>query len=196
MASLNKIILIGTLTADSELKTTVEGTSLVQFTLAVKRPERTTQDSGISQPMDYLRVIAWRDLAEKIHTQFKKNALVLVEGNIQIRTYETSAGVKKWVTEIEARDARLLSDTMPVNNNSEKDPFEDIMNQTNLSETESVQAEKIKSEKKSATPKKVSLEEKAQTTKEIPFDFGDIMNDDIQYPPQFGQEIEEEEIPF
>lgn len=175
MATFNKIILIGSLIADSELKTTVEGDSLVQFTLSVQRPVRLNESNN--KQTDLLKVVVWRELAEKIHPQFKKDALVLVEGSIMNRTYETSAGQKKWVTEIEARDARLLTNPVAQINIPEEKP----------------KAPKIKEKKEEKAP--ISLEEKDNPIiSDTDFDFNN-MEDALHNPPSFTGH-DEEKIPY
>jgi len=104
MANLNRIILIGNLTSDPEVRFTVEGVQIAKFQLAV---DRFVQENSPKQ-MDYIDVVAWRRLAEICGQSLKKGKLVLVEGRIQVRTFENESGVRKWATEVVARSIKLL----------------------------------------------------------------------------------------
>ncbi len=100
MANLNRIILIGRLTADPEARTTMEGIPMAKFRLAVGRQ----QQSGT----DFFDIIAWRRTAEICSDYLKKGSLVLVEGRIQIRSFEDQTGQRRWATEIVARNIQML----------------------------------------------------------------------------------------
>jgi single-strand DNA-binding protein len=104
MANLNRIILIGNLTSDPEVRFTVEGLQIAKFQLAV---DRFSQENSPKQ-MDYIDVVAWRKLAEICGQYLKKGKQVLVEGRIQVRTFENESGVRKWATEVVARSIKLL----------------------------------------------------------------------------------------
>jgi len=77
----------------------MDGLPMAKFRLAVNRPQ------GGS---DFIDVIAWRRLAEISADKFKKGKLVLVEGRIQIRTFEDQTGQRRWATEVVARNLQLL----------------------------------------------------------------------------------------
>ncbi|OGI09135.1 MAG: hypothetical protein A2Y40_03870 [Candidatus Margulisbacteria bacterium GWF2_35_9] len=102
MVSLNKIILIGRLTADPEVRVTTEDVSLAKFSIAVDRPF-TNGDKT-----DFMNIICWRKLADQAAKEMKKGMLVLVEGRIQIRTYDDKEGEKNWATEVVANQLQLL----------------------------------------------------------------------------------------
>ena len=104
MANLNRIILIGNLTSDPEVRFTVEGVQIAKFQLEV---DRFVQENSPKQ-MDYIDVVAWRRLAEICGQHLKKGKPVLVEGRIQVRTFENENGVRKWATEVVARSIKLL----------------------------------------------------------------------------------------
>ena len=77
-SSFNKIVLVGRLTADPELKTTNEGTSFARFSLAVNRPDR---NDAISNQVDYIKIVAWREREDRLaHIQIGN--LVLVDCSI------------------------------------------------------------------------------------------------------------------
>jgi single-strand DNA-binding protein len=103
LANLNRIILIGRLTADPELRSTTEGLPLAKFRLAVDRPATSRGENGA----DLIDIVAWRDLAEACG-QLKKGQLALVEGRIQNRTFEDQSGQRRWVTEVVAKNMTQL----------------------------------------------------------------------------------------
>lgn len=98
---LNKVILIGRLTHDPELRYTPSGTAVCRFTLAVNRRYNREQT-------DFIDIVAWRGLAENCANYLGKGRLAAVDGSIQVRTYETQDGQKRKVTEVVADDIRFL----------------------------------------------------------------------------------------
>ena len=88
----SKTIFVGNLVRDPELRTTQSGKSVCSFTLAVKRRR---QDET-----DFHNCVAWDKTAEVISTHFHKGKEMLVEGEIQNRSYTDKDGNKRWVTEL------------------------------------------------------------------------------------------------
>lgn len=103
MATQNKVILVGRLTADPETRSTNEGSSLSKYTLAIDRPFTNNQKT------DFIPIICWGRLAEQASKYFKKGMLALVEGRISVRSYEDKNGDNVWVTEVVANFMRMLS---------------------------------------------------------------------------------------
>lgn len=99
MASFNKVILMGRLTADPELKS-AGGTSVVSFTLAVDR--RYAKEG--QNKTDFITVVAWRQTAEFICKYFRKGSAILVCGEIQTRSWEDNNGNKRYATEVVASE--------------------------------------------------------------------------------------------
>jgi single-strand DNA-binding protein len=104
MASLNRIILVGRLTANPEALNTVEGNALAKFTLACDRPAR---PDGVKET-DFINIVAWGNLAENCAEYLSKGRLVLIEGRLQQRNFETSDGQKRWTVEVVASRMRIL----------------------------------------------------------------------------------------
>ena len=98
---LNRIILIGRMTRDPELKYTPSGTAVTTFTLAVNRKFN-------KEETDFIDVVAWRKTAEFAANYGRKGRLVMIEGRLQIRTYETNEGQKRKVAEVVADDIKFL----------------------------------------------------------------------------------------
>lgn len=124
---LNRVILIGRLTRDPELRYTPSGVANTTFTLAVDRPF--TNQSG-EREADFIPVVTWRQLAETCANYLRKGRLAAVEGRIQIRNYENSAGARVYVTEVIADNVRFLESANQGNGNTRstsnnQDPFVD-----------------------------------------------------------------------
>jgi single-strand DNA-binding protein len=102
---LNRIILIGRLTRDPELRYVPSGQPVASFTLAVDRPFVNQQGE---RGTDFIDIVAWRRLAEQVTTHLSKGRLVAVEGRLQIRSYETQDGQKRKVAEVIADGVRFL----------------------------------------------------------------------------------------
>ncbi|MDO7906175.1 single-stranded DNA-binding protein [Paenibacillus sp. JX-17] len=102
---LNRVILIGRLTKDPELRYTPSGVAVTQFTLAVDRPF-TAQ--GGEREADFIPVVTWRQLAETCANYLRKGRLTAVEGRIQVRNYENNEGKRVYVTEVIADNVRFL----------------------------------------------------------------------------------------
>ena len=103
MASFNKVILMGRLTAAPELKQTQSGTAVTSFNLAVDR--RYSKEG--EQQTDFIPVVAWRGTAEFVCRYFAKGALMIVEGEIHTRSWTDKQGKKQYATEVVAVDARF-----------------------------------------------------------------------------------------
>lgn len=98
---LNKVILMGRLTADPELRQTPSGVSTCQITVAC---ERNFVSQGQERQSDFITVVAWRQTAEFISRYFSKGRMIVVEGNLRTRTYDDKRypDVRHYVTEVYA----------------------------------------------------------------------------------------------
>ncbi len=106
----NRIILIGRLTRDPELRYVPSGAPVASFTLAVDRPFRDQQGN---RETDFIDIVAWRKLAEQVSQYMAKGRMVAVEGRLQIRSYETQDGQKRKVAEVVADGVRFLDRGRP-----------------------------------------------------------------------------------
>lgn len=102
---LNRVILIGRLTRDPELRYTPSGVAVTQFTLAIDRPFTNQQGE---READFIQIVTWRKLAETCANYLAKGRLTAVEGRIQTRNYENNEGRRVYVTEIVADNVRFL----------------------------------------------------------------------------------------
>ncbi|MBQ2823471.1 MAG: single-stranded DNA-binding protein [Oscillospiraceae bacterium] len=98
---LNKVILMGRLTADPELRQTPSGVSTCQITVAVNR---NYVAQGQERQSDFITVVAWRQTAEFISRYFSKGKMIIVEGSLRTRTYDDKRypDVRHYVTEVYA----------------------------------------------------------------------------------------------
>jgi single-strand DNA-binding protein len=103
---LNRVILIGRLTKDPEMRYTPAGVAVTQFTLAVDR-SFTSGGQG-EREADFIPIVTWRQLAETCANYLRKGRLTAVEGRIQVRNYENNEGKRVYVTEIIADNVRFL----------------------------------------------------------------------------------------
>ncbi len=108
MASFNKVILIGNLTADPELKQTPNGVSVCRFTLAVNRRFVSRNNDQNQQTADFITIVAWKQSAEFVVRYFKKGRPILVCGQIQSRSWTDQAGQKHYATEVVADEVTFV----------------------------------------------------------------------------------------
>jgi single-strand DNA-binding protein len=101
---LNRIVLIGRLTRDPELKEVGQGISVANFGLAV---ERDFKNQSGEKEVDFIDVQVWRKLAEVVANNLQKGRLVAVEGRLQVRSYEKD-GQKRRVSEVVAERVQFL----------------------------------------------------------------------------------------
>lgn len=94
---MNRVVLVGRLTKDPELRTTTSGLSKATFTLAVNR--RTTNEDG-SKQTDFISCVAWRGLAETIAKYCTKGKEIAVEGRIETGSYDAFDGTKRYTTDV------------------------------------------------------------------------------------------------
>lgn len=108
---LNRVVLIGRLTADPELRYTTSGTAVAKFTLAVNRKFN-------KEETDFINIVVWRRLAENCANYLSKGRLAAVEGRLQVRNYEDKDGQRRYVTEVVAEDVRFLESVNKASNNA------------------------------------------------------------------------------
>ena len=125
--NLNKVILGGRITADIELKQTTEGTSVVQFNLAINRKYVKEGEKSA----DFISCVAWRATAEFISRHFKKGSPICVIGSIQTRNWTDNKGQKRYATEVVVDEALFVASSgaesrAPQYTNASPAKFEDI----------------------------------------------------------------------
>lgn len=114
---MNKVILVGRLAQDPEVRYTQSGKAVASFTIAVNR-----FSGGGQKEADFIPVVAWEKLAETCGNNLTKGQRVLVEGRLQIRSYETNDGQKRRVAEVIAQNIEFLERKQPTED-KEATPF-------------------------------------------------------------------------
>ena len=103
---LNRIILIGRLTKDVELRYTPAGKAVASFILAVERQFKNAQGQ---KEADFINIVVWGAQAENSANYLSKGKLAAVDGRLQIRSFDGQDGQRRWVTEVVADIVRFLS---------------------------------------------------------------------------------------
>ncbi|MBT5856641.1 single-stranded DNA-binding protein [bacterium] len=101
---LNKVVLIGRLVRDPEFRLTPSGIAVCKFTMAVDKNKKTEEGE---QSADFIRIVAWRRLAEICNEYLRKGKLVAVEGRLQLDSYEKE-GQKIYTSEVIADTMQML----------------------------------------------------------------------------------------
>jgi single-strand binding protein len=102
---INRVVLVGRLTRDPELRYTPSGVAVTRFTLAVNRPF--TNQTG-EREADFINCVAWRKQAENVANFLKKGSLAGVDGRLQTRSYDAQDGKRVYVTEVVADSVQFL----------------------------------------------------------------------------------------
>lgn len=130
---MNKVILIGRLTADPELRYSSSNRAYTRFTLAVNRDYK--KENGETEA-DFISIVAWEQLAETVHKYIKKGHRICVEGRIQTGSYDKDDGTKGYLTDVimnhidflekKSTDDRPAPEYTEETSNETEDPFKDF----------------------------------------------------------------------
>ena len=104
---LNKVILMGRITRDLELRQTPQGVSVLTFTIAV---DRSFQRQGEERQADFITCVAWRQNADFINRFFGKGRMIAIVGNLRTHTYDDKNGTKHYVTEVYVDEASFTGE--------------------------------------------------------------------------------------
>ncbi len=107
MASFNKVILIGNMTADPELKQTATGTSVCSFSIAINR--RFAKPEQGQQTVDFINIVTWRQQAEFVSRFFKKGNPILVCGQLQTRSWTDNQNQRRTAVEVVADEVSFVA---------------------------------------------------------------------------------------
>jgi len=108
MANFNKVLLIGNLTKDPELRYTPQGTAVVNLRLAVNRRFK-DRNQEFKEETCFVTAVVWDKQAETCNQYLHKGSPVFVEGRLQSRSWEDNAGQKRYVIEVRAERVQFLS---------------------------------------------------------------------------------------
>ncbi|EJL3135829.1 single-stranded DNA-binding protein, partial [Listeria monocytogenes] len=124
---MNRVVLVGRLTKDPDLRYTPAGAAVATFTLAVNRAF--TNQNG-EREADFINCVVWRKPAENVANFLKKGSMAGVDGRVQTRNYEDSDGKRVFVTEVVAESVQFLE---PKNNNAEGSTSNNYQGKANYS---------------------------------------------------------------
>ena len=117
---LNKIIIMGRLTRDPELRRTGSGTAVTSFSLACDRDFKS--QSG-EKETDFIEVVAWKNTAEFVSKYFSKGRMAVVEGRLQIRDWTDKAGNKRTTAEVVADNVYFADSKRSESNDNQRENF-------------------------------------------------------------------------
>lgn len=125
---LNKIILMGRLARDPELKRTTSGTAVTSFSLACDRDFKSR--SG-DKETDFIEVVAWKNTAEFVSKYFSKGRMAVVDGRLQIRDWTDKAGNKRTTAEVVADNVYFADSKRSESNDNQKENFNALSGRLN-----------------------------------------------------------------
>jgi len=140
--SLNKVILIGNLTRDPELRQTPSGAAVCTYGLATNSVWKTS-DGVVEESTEFHNIVCWNKLAEICNQLLKKGMKVYVEGELRTRTWEDEEGDKKWKTEIKISDMILLDNKGKISESVEKEEEENDDSDSFKSDEKEVKPEDV-----------------------------------------------------
>lgn len=114
---LNRVVLVGRLTKDPELRYTPSGVAVASITLAVNRPFSNQQGN---READFINIVIWRKQAENVTNYLKKGSLAGVDGRIQTRSYDNNEGKRVYITEVVAESVQFLESKGSSGNNNQQ----------------------------------------------------------------------------
>ena len=133
---MNKVILIGNLTKDPELRTTSNDVSLCRFSIAVNRKFK---NSDGEFDVDFINCVAWRKTGEFINQYFSKGKKIGIVGMIQTRTYEAQDGTKRYATDVVVDEAEFVERKQPDESYSNKPSQSNKPNNKNFDSSDNLE---------------------------------------------------------
>lgn len=134
MAGINKVILVGNLGKDPEVRTTQGGSQVARFSIATSEVY-TNKEGQRVENTEWHNIVLWRGLAGVAEKYLKKGNKVYIEGKLRTRQYEDKEGIKRYTTDIEGTDLLLLD--RPANTNGNGNGNNNNNNHGNNNSTES-----------------------------------------------------------
>ena len=125
---LNKVVLMGRLTKDPELRRTGSGTAVTSLSLACDRDFKS--QSG-DKETDFIEVVAWKNTAEFVSKYFSKGRMAVVEGRLQIRDWTDKAGNKRTTAEVVADNVYFADSKRSESNENQKENFNALSGRLN-----------------------------------------------------------------
>lgn len=129
MPEINYVIVAGNLTKDPTYRTTTNQTPVVNFSIASNRKYKDSSNQW-QEDVCYVGVVAWNKLAESCRDRLKKGSAVLVDGELQSRSWKTDDGHNRSIVEIKARRIQFLNKRLRMNENGSSESEEEDDNNT------------------------------------------------------------------
>lgn len=164
-ASLNKVMLIGNLTRDPELRYTPSGAAVCTFGLATNRIY-TASDGTKKEEAEFIKIVSWNKLAELCSQLLAKGRKVYVEGRLQTRSWETADGQSRQTTEVVIDDMRILDSKKSYEEGAESAEEREDPGVTLEDSGEKNESKEAKNEKKSKVEKVDKKDDKETKEKE------------------------------
>ena len=124
MASVNKVILVGNLGADPDVRYTPSGVAVANFSVATKETWKDKSTGEKKEQTEWHKIVAWRRLGEICGEYLRKGSQVYIEGSLQTRAWEDKEGSKRWTTEVVAYKMQMLGSSG--DKMSDRDPQGDL----------------------------------------------------------------------
>lgn len=116
--SVNKVLLLGRLGRDPELKYTPAGAAVCNFSFVTSEKYKDKKTSEQKEKPEWHRIVVWGAIAETCNQYLKKGSQAFIEGSLQTRSWENKEGVEVYTTEINARSVQFLGGKAQVNDNA------------------------------------------------------------------------------
>lgn len=130
--TINKVILIGRLGADPELKYTPSGAAVATFNLATNEAWK-DKDGNWQEKTEWHRIVLWTVLAKRASEHLKKGQRVYIEGSLKTKSWEDKDGIKRYVTEIHGQSMQFLEAKNTENKHEENaDPVDEQADEEDL----------------------------------------------------------------
>lgn len=184
--SLNKVMLIGNLTKDPELRYTPSGAAVCSFRVATNRSWTPSDGGERKEETEFHRVVSWNKLAELCSQLLTKGRKVYIEGRLQTRSWETPEGERRYATEVVAEDMVILDSRREAGERieaaGEEEPETPTTESVKVETKEKEEKEKKEKEEKEPEKSEGKGKEKESTKKEeVKEDEGEIDVDDIPF---------------
>ena len=140
---INRVVLVGRMTRDPELRRTNSGAAVTSFTLALNR----NYNSADGQQADYINCVVWNKVAENVERYCSKGSLVGVEGRLRSRSYDNAQGQKVYVVEVvcdsvQFLETRAARERQPQPQQQMQQPYQQPQNNDNFYDMKTVELEK------------------------------------------------------
>lgn len=163
---INRVVMVGRMTRDPELRRTGSGAAVTSFTLALNR----NYNSADGQQADYISCVVWNKVAENVAQYCSKGSLVGVEGRLRSRTYDNAQGQRVYVTEVVCDSVQFL-ETRAQRERNQSSMNQGMMNQNPMGQYS-----------QPAQPQTNNFQDMQTVELESDFDNSyNIMEDDIQF---------------